>query len=75
MSHKDNAEHLGKGSGVNLSSKKPSSGHGGSPGRSPDAPRTPGPAPTATPGDGAPASRPSGARCGAARRTTSGRGL
>lgn len=28
MSHKDNAEHLGKGSGVNLSSKK-SSGHGG----------------------------------------------
>lgn len=28
MSHKDNADHLGKGSGVNLSSKK-SSGHGG----------------------------------------------
>jgi hypothetical protein len=28
MSHKDNSEHLGKGSGVNLSSKK-SSGHGG----------------------------------------------
>jgi hypothetical protein len=27
MSYKDNAEHLGKGSGVNLSSKK-SSGHG-----------------------------------------------
>ncbi|MCU1532589.1 MAG: hypothetical protein JWO49_2160 [Arthrobacter sp.] len=32
MSHKDNAEHLGKGSGVNLSSKKPS-GHGSSPAR------------------------------------------
>lgn len=29
MSYKDNAEHLGKGSGVNLSSKRPSSGHGG----------------------------------------------
>lgn len=29
MSHKENAEHLGKGSGVNLSSKRP--GHGGSP--------------------------------------------
>lgn len=28
MSHKENADHLGKGSGVNLSSKK-SSGHGG----------------------------------------------
>jgi hypothetical protein len=28
MSYKDNAEHLGKGSGVNLSSKAPSS-HGG----------------------------------------------
>ena len=28
MSYKDNAEHLGKGSGVNLSSKKPG-GHGG----------------------------------------------
>ena len=43
MSHKDNPEHLGKGSGVNLSSKKPSSGYGGSagPGASgtPDAPR------------------------------------
>ncbi len=33
MSYKDNAEHLGKGSGVNLSSKKPSSGHGGRPAR------------------------------------------
>lgn len=31
MSYKDNAEHLGKGSGVNLSSKKPSSGNGGHP--------------------------------------------
>ncbi len=29
MSHKDNAEDLGKGSGINLSSKRPSSGHGG----------------------------------------------
>ena len=30
MSYKDNAEHLGKGSGVNLSSaRKPSQGHGG----------------------------------------------
>lgn len=28
MSHKDNEAHLGKGSGVNLSSKRPSSGHG-----------------------------------------------
>jgi hypothetical protein len=28
MSHKENADHLGKGSGVNLSSRK-SSGHGG----------------------------------------------
>ncbi|WP_028271829.1 MULTISPECIES: hypothetical protein [Arthrobacter] len=28
MSHKENADHLGKGSGVNLSSKR-SSGHGG----------------------------------------------
>lgn len=27
MSHKENADHLGKGSGVNLSSKRP--GHGG----------------------------------------------
>jgi len=29
MSHKENAEHLGKGSGVNLSSKRTPSGHGG----------------------------------------------
>ena len=30
MSYKDNADHLGKGSGVNLSSaRKPSPGHGG----------------------------------------------
>lgn len=28
MSHKDNEAHLGKGSGVNLSSRRPSSGHG-----------------------------------------------
>jgi hypothetical protein len=47
MSHKDNAEHLGKGSGVNLSSKK-SSGHGGYSAR-PDS-GVPG-APDSTPGD------------------------
>lgn len=51
MSHKDNADHLGKGSGVNLSSKK-SSGHGGYSAR-PDA-QTPGAqapgAPDAAPG-------------------------
>lgn len=41
MSYKDNAEHLGKGSGVNLSSKKPSSGHGGHPAR--PGSETPGP--------------------------------
>lgn len=29
MSHKDNAEDLGKGSGVNLSSKRTPAGHGG----------------------------------------------
>ena len=29
MSYKDNAEHLGKGSGVNLSSKRPGISHGG----------------------------------------------
>lgn len=34
MSHKDNPEDLGKGSGVNLSSKRPSSGHGGPSGQS-----------------------------------------
>jgi hypothetical protein len=28
MSHKENAEHLGKGSGVNLSSRKPGQSHG-----------------------------------------------
>lgn len=47
MSHKDNAEHLGKGSGVNLSSKKTSS-HGGYSAR-PDS-SVPG-APDPTPGD------------------------
>ncbi|MET3919441.1 hypothetical protein [Arthrobacter sp. UYEF20] len=31
MSHKENAEDLGKGSGVNLSSRKSPSGHGGHP--------------------------------------------
>ena len=47
MSYKENADHLGKGSGVNLSSaRKPSHGHGGhggpeTPGR-PDAPGAPG---------------------------------
>ena len=41
MSHKENAEHLGKGSGVNLSSKRP--GHGGSAatGSAADEPETP----------------------------------
>ena len=29
MSYKDNAEHLGKGSGINLSSKRPASPRGG----------------------------------------------
>ena len=37
MSHKENADHLGKGSGVNLSSKRPS--HGG-PGAADDRPET-----------------------------------
>lgn len=37
MSHKENADHLGKGSGVNLSSKRP--GHGG-PGIPDDGPET-----------------------------------
>jgi hypothetical protein len=36
MSYKENAEHLGKGSGVNLSSKR-SSGHGGPSAPGPDA--------------------------------------
>ncbi len=31
MSHKENADHLGKGSGVNLSSKRPSHGGPGAP--------------------------------------------
>jgi hypothetical protein len=49
MSHKENAEHLGKGSGVNLSSRKPGShgghsGHGGAAG----GPATP---PAASPED------------------------
>ncbi|MNT95207.1 hypothetical protein D3C72_2370440 [compost metagenome] len=38
MSHKENADHLGKGSGVNLSSKRP--GHGG-PGGPDDGTETP----------------------------------
>lgn len=38
MSYKDNAEHLGKGSGVNLSSKRPASAQGGhTPEAGPDA--------------------------------------
>ncbi len=50
MSHKENAEHLGKGSGVNLSSaKKPSHGFGGhsqgQPGSTAGAPDTEGPGP------------------------------
>jgi hypothetical protein len=46
MSYKDNAAHLGKGSGVNLSSaRKPSQGHGGQGTQGgPDAPGTAGPA-------------------------------
>ncbi|MFJ4028688.1 hypothetical protein ACIPWF_15030 [Paenarthrobacter sp. NPDC089989] len=36
MSYKENAEHLGKGSGVNLSSKRPHGGHA-----SPDSPDEP----------------------------------
>lgn len=40
MSHKENAEHLGKGSGVNLSSKRPSRGGHGSAG-SAGTPETP----------------------------------
>ncbi|MCX2747206.1 hypothetical protein OOZ51_05170 [Arthrobacter sp. MI7-26] len=34
MSHKENAEHLGKGSGVNLSSRKPGHGHASAPSKS-----------------------------------------
>ncbi|MET1066212.1 MAG: hypothetical protein ABWX85_14760 [Arthrobacter sp.] len=45
MGHKPNAEHLGKGSGVNLSSRN--SGHGGGQAR----PRTEGEAPAAGPDD------------------------
>ncbi|MEK0155606.1 hypothetical protein [Arthrobacter oryzae] len=59
MSHKDNADHLGKGSGVNLSSKK-SSGHGGfsaRPGTQAGGPQAPGAqAPGAT--DSSPGSDP-----------------
>jgi hypothetical protein len=55
MSHKDNADHLGKGSGVNLSSKK-SSGHGGYSAR-PDA-QAPG---AQAPGAQAPGARAPGA--------------
>ncbi|MDQ0823490.1 hypothetical protein QFZ69_004369 [Arthrobacter sp. V1I7] len=50
MSHKGNDEHLGKGSGVNLSSRKPASGSGGYPAR-PDS-DAPGASPDGAPGDG-----------------------
>lgn len=50
MSYKGNDEHLGKGSGVNLSSRKPASGSGGYPAR-PDA-DGPGTSSDGTPGDG-----------------------
>lgn len=46
MSHKDNPEHLGKGSGVNLSSKKPFTGHGG---HSPQGPGASGPGASGAP--------------------------
>lgn len=49
MSYRDNAEHLGKGSGVNLSSKKSSSGHGGHPAQRNS--ETPGSNPDGTPRD------------------------
>ena len=54
MSHKDNAEHLGKGSGVNLSSKElrprrpPARPRGSDAPARPDAPATP----ALSPGDG-----------------------
>lgn len=60
MSYKDNAAHLGKGSGVNLSSaRKPSQGHGGPGTRNrPDTPGAPG---TGSPGaKGTGNSRPDG---------------
>jgi hypothetical protein len=50
MSYKRNDEHLGKGSGINLSSRKPSSGSGGYPAR-PDS-EAPGTNPDGPPGDG-----------------------
>jgi hypothetical protein len=50
MSYKGNDEHLGKGSGVNLSSRKPASGSGAYPAR-PDA-DGPGTGSDGTPGDG-----------------------
>jgi hypothetical protein len=51
MSYKDNAAHLGKGSGVNLSSaKRPSHGHGGRGPQTP--PSTPGSTGTSTPDGG-----------------------
>jgi uncharacterized membrane protein len=41
MSYKSNDEHLGKGSGINLSSRRPSSGSGGYPaGPGPETPGT-----------------------------------
>jgi len=38
MSHKENADHLGKGSGVNLSSKRPGHGGAAAPGDGPETP-------------------------------------
>ncbi|WP_120521823.1 hypothetical protein [Arthrobacter celericrescens] len=46
MSYKENAEHLGKGSGVNLTSRRPGSHGGAVPGPAssgPEKPETPGP--------------------------------
>ena len=56
MSYKENADHLGKGSGVNLSSaRKPSHGHGGhgGPGTT-GRPETPGAPGTKGPGESGP---------------------
>jgi hypothetical protein len=62
MSYKENADHLGKGSGVNLSSaRKPSHGHGGHGGpgttgrpETPGRPDTPGAPGTKGPGESGP---------------------
>jgi hypothetical protein len=56
MSYKENADHLGKGSGVNLSSaRKPSHGHGGHGGpETPGRPDAPGATGTKDPGESGP---------------------